>query len=83
VYCDAVYHAAVALRARRLEACAARIRAAHPDLFGAMTPAVRRAVLAHLAAHRLDVPIRDGRLVLRGLDDFFAEAVERAGGRAR
>jgi hypothetical protein len=44
-----------------------------------MTPATRRAVLAHLAAHGVDGRSTDNRLELRGLQDFFAEAVEPVG----
>ena len=77
VYCDAVYRAALALRARRIEACAARLRAAHPDLFGAMTP--RRAAEPCWRTSRRTASTSatgDGRLELRGLEDFFAEAGE-------
>ena len=75
-YCEAVYHAAIALRARRLEARAARIRDAHPDLFGPMTPAVRRRMLAHLAAHASERRYRGGQLDLAALEDFFGEALD-------
>jgi hypothetical protein len=79
IHCEAIYRAALALRARRLDAYAARLRVLYPEHFTAMAPANRRSLLAHLAAHGVDGGRGDTGLDLLALDDFFAECLKRDG----
>lgn len=75
--CEAVYRASVELRERLLEAHGARIAAAHPELFSALDPSRRAALLGHLAAHvrEAGAPV-PGALDPAGLEDFLRELEE-------
>jgi hypothetical protein len=76
-WCEAVYHAGRELRERLLEAQGARIAAAHPELFAALAPERRAALLAHLAARAQDAG-RPGSIALdeEAFEDFLAECKE-------